>query len=203
MSAPARRAALRVIAAALLLGGCDPGAASWSPAVVAGTPSASATEPASVPAEASETAAPSSAPPTASPEPTESLPPTPRPAGYPPDALLAAEGGDPVAGEIGSYTWLNAGSDSPWLPGNPITVGAGETLTVTIEPAVNLEQWTASREVWQVLPGGGPTVGVGQGGPGQPITFTAPPAGTWALDVSVWFTGGRGSAAYYWKLEVR
>lgn len=203
MSTPARRAALRVIVAALVLGGCDPGAAAPSPPTVAATPSALTTTEASAPP------SPPSPPPTEIPVPTASAvptatpPPTPRPAGYPPDALLAAEGGDPVAGEIGSYTWLNAGSDSPWLPGNPITVGAGETLTVTIEPAVNVEQWTASREVWQVLPGGGPTVGVGQGGPGQPITFTAPPPGLWALDVSVWFTGGRGSAAYYWKLEVR
>ena len=35
----------------------------------------------------------------------------------PPAATLAAEGGDPVAGQLGSYTWAGGGSDSPWLPG--------------------------------------------------------------------------------------
>ena len=68
-------------------------------------------------------------------------PPSPRPAATParprlperpPDATLAADGGDGVAGQLGSYTWRGAGSDSPWLPGTPIAVGAGEPLTVRI-----------------------------------------------------------------------
>ena len=51
----------------------------------------------------------------------------------PPDASLAAEGGDPVPGQLGTFTWAGGGSDSPWLPGTPITVGAGESLTVTLD----------------------------------------------------------------------
>ena len=37
----------------------------------------------------------------------------------PPAATLAVEGGDPVAGQLGSFTWNGGGSDSPWLPGAP------------------------------------------------------------------------------------
>ena len=36
----------------------------------------------------------------------------------PPDAELAAEGGDPVTGQLGTYIWAGAGSDSPWLRGS-------------------------------------------------------------------------------------
>ena len=35
----------------------------------------------------------------------------------PPVASLAAEGGDPVVGQLGSYIWADGGSDAPWLPG--------------------------------------------------------------------------------------
>src|SRR6266576_2728071 len=45
-------------------------------------------------------------------------------AGQPPSAALAADGGDPVVGQLGTYTWLDGGSDSPWLPGTTIAVGA-------------------------------------------------------------------------------
>src|SRR3954452_7640141 len=38
----------------------------------------------------------------------------------PPEATLAVEGGDPVAGKLGTYIWADGGSDSPWLPGAPI-----------------------------------------------------------------------------------
>ncbi|MEA2610414.1 MAG: hypothetical protein QOG32_140 [Chloroflexota bacterium] len=48
----------------------------------------------------------------------------------PPDAALAAEGGDPVIGQLGSFTWGAGGSDSPWLPGAPLVVGVGERLRV-------------------------------------------------------------------------
>ena len=69
------------------------------------------------------------------PRPTRRRPPAPASsttAGAPPAATLAADGGDPAVGQLGSYTWLDGGSDSPWLPGTPLTVGAGEPLTVTI-----------------------------------------------------------------------
>ena len=62
----------------------------------------------------------------------------PRVAAEPPAASLAVEGGDPVVGQLGSFTWGDGGSDSPWLPGAPIPVGAGERLTVAIADGVGV-----------------------------------------------------------------
>ena len=61
----------------------------------------------------------------------------------PPEAALAAEGGDPVPGQLGSYTWDGTGSESPWLPGAPIAVGAGESLSVTLVPPTASGTWRA------------------------------------------------------------
>ena len=67
----------------------------------------------------------------------------------------ATEGGDPVTGSLGSFTWGDGGSDSPWLPGGEIAVGTGEQLTevpggyqcayATFDPASNA--WTK----WKLL----------------------------------------------------
>ena len=118
----------------------------------------------------------------------------------PPAATLAVEGGDPVAGQLGSFTWNEGGSDSPWLPGTPVDVGAGEVLTVTIADGVAVDDWSARR-----VPAG-TTDGVGAvrlGGGPAPVTFDAPAPGSWSVQVLVRFAGGLGSAAYYWQLTVR
>jgi hypothetical protein len=39
-------------------------------------------------------------------------------------------------------------------------------------------------------------------GSGEPITFDAPPSGSWSVGVSVLFVDNLGSAAYYWLIEV-
>lgn len=129
------------------------------------------------------------------------VPPTPEPPmAEPPAASIAVEGGDPVVGELGSFTWQNGGSDSPWLPGYPIRVGAGETLTLTLAEPLAFERWQVSyvprTELWSATP-----VSLGEGTAG-PTTFPAPPAGTWSVSVDVWFADGFGSAAYYWLVEV-
>jgi hypothetical protein len=117
----------------------------------------------------------------------------------PPPAALAAEGGDPVEGELGSFTWADGGSDSPWLRGSPITVGSGERLTVSIA-GVEVSGWSASR-----VPGGTDNgfgaVPLGSGA--APISFTAPGPGSWSIQVIVQFAGDLGSATYYWQLTVR
>ena len=47
---------------------------------------------------------------------------------------LAAEGGDPVDRPARDATpGATAGSDSPWLPGAPLAVGAGEPLSMTLD----------------------------------------------------------------------
>jgi hypothetical protein len=116
----------------------------------------------------------------------------------PPDASLAAEGGDPVVGQLGSFTWGDGGSDSPWLPGAPIRVGAGEPLTVTLDDGTAIAGWTAVRTPAKATSGAGAVAaGDGSGAIGLAITVT----GRWTLAVTVEFATG-GSATWYWQLEV-
>lgn len=129
--------------------------------------------------------------------------PTLHPAWLPPDARLSVEGGDPVTGDLGSFTWLNGGSDSPWLPGEPITVGVGEMLQLALEPPIAVQQWTAAREPWPLPVGASTPAQAGRGDLGDALSFAAPPPGIWSVQVSVRFTGNRGSATYYWRVEVR
>lgn len=118
----------------------------------------------------------------------------------PPTASLAAEGGDPVVGQLGSFTWNGGGSDSPWLPGAPLAVGAGERLTVTLTGGVGSADWSARRVPAGTANGSG---AVGLGGGPAPVAFAAPGPGSWSVQVLVRFAGGLGSAAYYWQFTVR
>jgi hypothetical protein len=128
-------------------------------------------------------------------------PPTPEPPiEMPPLASLAVEGGDPVVGELGSFAWQNAGSDSPWLPGSPMRIGAGEPLELSIAGEVGIDSWQVNYVPADDLDSITP-VGLGDGG-GAPITFSPPPPGTWSVHVGVRFADGLGSAAYYWSIEV-
>lgn len=117
----------------------------------------------------------------------------------PPAASIAVEGGDPVVGQLGSFTWDNSGSDSPWLPGNPIHIGSGERLRLVFADPVRLAGWTVSRAPAEA--NGSGVVGVAEGS-GEPVTFAPPPAGSWSVSVSVWFADSLGSASYYWLIEV-
>ena len=156
------------------------------------------------------TAAPSVArnqtvPPSPSPSPTRVPPPSASPpsvptAATPPEASLSAEGGDPVVGQLGSYVWGGGGSDSPWLPGAPIAVGAREPLAVTFAGGPPVARWSARRaRAGATSPIGAVPAG---GGPG-PIAVDAPASGSWTLAVTVEFAGGIGSATWYWRLDVR
>lgn len=115
----------------------------------------------------------------------------------PPAATLVVEGGDPVVGQLGTYTWAGGGSASPWLPGAPMAVGAQETLTLAVQPRVAISDWKARIA---------PAVGDGAGaiviatGTGSPV-LGAPKAGSWTLAVTVGF-GELGSATYAWRLDV-
>jgi len=169
-------------------------------AIVAG---ACATVPATVPA--SGTPAPSPAvttpsmvAPTPLTAPVSTIAPTVR--SEPPAASISVEGGDPVVGQLGTFTWGNGGSDSPWLPGSPVAVGTGEHLTVTIADGAGMATWSARRVPAGTSDGSG-AVGLGTGGP--PVSFEAPPVGSWSVQVAVDFDGGLGSATYYWHVTVR
>jgi hypothetical protein len=128
-----------------------------------------------------------------------SLPPDASPPAVPPTASLAAEGGDPVAAQLGTYTYADGGSDSPWLAGAPISVGAGEPLAVTLDPAVTIERWRAR---YVAADAGDPAGATGLGaGTGQ-VAFGAPPPGAWTVEIAVTFADGVGTASYFWQLDV-
>lgn len=119
----------------------------------------------------------------------------------PPQAMLAAEGGDPVVGQLGTYVWADGGSDSPWLPGAPIAVGAGEPLAVTLDGDALIESWTAIHvPATADGPAGAVTLGAGTGAASP--TFAAPGPGSWTVDLEVVFAAGVGSAHYAWRLDV-
>lgn len=116
----------------------------------------------------------------------------------PPAATLAAEGGDPVPGQLGSFTWGDGGSDSPWLPGAPITVGRGEPLGVALAGDAAVDTWrvqarpsTDDDAVFGVAEGDGD------------IAFSAPDVGTWSVAATVSFRGSSNTATYYWEVQVR
>lgn len=124
--------------------------------------------------------------------------PSPEPSAAPPTAALAVEGGDPVDGQLGSYTWRDSGSDSPWLPGTPITVGLGEPLAVAFPGSPAIGSWRVQARPAAAT---GPVVGVAEGD-GE-IAFTAPDVGTWSMAIIVTFGGGPDAATYYWEVRVR
>jgi hypothetical protein len=126
--------------------------------------------------------------------------PTPPSSAEPPAALIAVEGGDPVVAQLGSFTWGEGGSDSPWLPGASIDVAAGERLTVTLADGMGVADWTA-RRVQAGTSNGTGAVGLGEGL--APISFPAPPAGAWSVQIVVRFAADLGSATYYWQVTVR
>ncbi len=113
---------------------------------------------------------------------------------------MSVEGGDPVVGQLGTFTWADGGSDSPWLPGAPIKAAAGESVTVKLEGDVGIGGWTA-RRVPAGAEGGGGASGLAAGNSG-PVTFAVPPKGSWSVQVTVQFAGSLGSASYYWRLDV-
>jgi hypothetical protein len=117
-----------------------------------------------------------------------------------PAVTLTVEGGDPVTGELGSYTWGDGGSDAPWLPGAPITVGARETLTLSVEQdRPGVERWVVRYA--PIDAGPSPDAIESDAGDG-PAVFAPPPPGRWGLQLELWFEDGLGSAAYYWQIDV-
>lgn len=119
----------------------------------------------------------------------------------PPGASLAVEGGDPVDGEQGSWSWRGAASDAPWLPGFPIHVGANERLTFNLRGAVPIDTWQAARVPPSAVPGGDGAIGMAEGA-GPTVAFNAPPKGRWSLAVTVRFGDNLGDATYYWAVSV-
>ena len=171
---------LVLVAAAVLAAACGPGART--------TPTEAAAAPTSTPA----------ATVAASPTPVPSEAASPSTSALPPEASLAAEGGDPVVGRLGSFTWGGGGSDSPWLPGTPTAVGAGEPLTVTLAGETRIAAWTAVRAPVTSKTGAG-VVPAGEGS--GTIAFAVRVPGRWTVAVTIRFDGG-DAATWYWQLDV-
>ncbi len=117
----------------------------------------------------------------------------------PPAAALSVDGGDPVAGQLGPYTWGSTGTATGWLPGAPISVGDGETLLVTLDPPTDVATWSA-----RYVPAGSdsPSGALDLPGTGEVGAFRAPPVGRWTVEVSLVFGAGRGEARYAWEVTV-
>ena len=111
----------------------------------------------------------------------------------PPVARLAVPPAPATAGALGSYTWLGAGSDSPWLPGAAVSLPPGRVASVTFEPSLPFVSWrartgTASGDGLQLLAEGG----------GRPVEFVVPViARTVELTVDY---GSAGSVTWYWAV---
>jgi hypothetical protein len=131
--------------------------------------------------------------------PSPSLAVQPSVGGGPPAARLAAEGGEPVAGQLGTFAWGDGGSDSPWLPGSPLHVGAGERLVLALSPATAIGSWRARyTRAGAANPAGATSLGSGAGD----IALTAPARGRWTVEIAIDFAYELGSASYFWRLEV-
>jgi hypothetical protein len=114
-------------------------------------------------------------------------------------ARLAVEGGDPIEGQLGTYTWAGGGSDSPWLPGAPISAAPGEPMAIVLEPVVGVSAWRA-----RIVPAGadGPAGAQVLAEGSGPPRFEAPGGGAWTLEVQLTFAEGSGAASYAWALDV-
>jgi hypothetical protein len=137
---------------------------------------------------------------TGEPPATASTTPRPDAPSAPPSALLADADEVPVAGTLGSYTWGNGGSDSPWIIVGVDRAATGTgPWTMSFEPEVPVESWVAA---WAAIRDGRPgrVEGYEQGATG-PIMLTGPTGpGPWTLKVEVRVVGG-GSAVYFWRLK--
>lgn len=180
-----------VLLAALAVAGCGP-VGLPSPTAI-GAP---ATSPAASAAPGVGTSAPTLGPGPAE-QPTQE--PTEQPG--PPIASLVVAGGPPARGDLGSYVWDGAGSDSPWLvPPEAAGVRARGPYAVTVVPPLVIERWEAA---WARVGSNG--AGDPEGavtGDGAPVAVPGPAAaGTWSLMVDIRFAGGN-HAAWYWRVEV-
>jgi hypothetical protein len=143
----------------------------------------------------------------AGPAPSPSTPAGGPSAPTPPAAILSTPEGAQKEGEVGSYTYRGAGTDTPWLPADaldPFTVSADEPLTVRLQDDVAASSATGAvaaaddREGAALRP-------VRIVGPLATGGFEVPsqPTGSWVLFVELVYADGSGSGAYYWHLDVR
>lgn len=199
---------LAALVTAIVVAGCGTGglpspspAASTAVATPSGTtPSAGATPSATAPAT---TTPATTTPATVDPGATPAEPSLPGPSALegPPAALLAGTSGAPAEGELGSYVWAGAGSDSPWIVPPPVrAVRTAGPYAVTFRPQLRVGGWKAA---WAPVDGGaaGDPAGAREGDGGTILVDGPGLPGTWSLKVDVRFAAG-SHASWYWRLVV-
>jgi hypothetical protein len=123
----------------------------------------------------------------------------------PPAALLTVDGAPAVAGELGSYTYLGQGSDSPWLPATmlqPVEAGAGGRLVVRLANGEPIARGSA-RVAQAGDTEGTETEPLGLSQEQQAVVIVGPGPGSWVLAVELDYADEAGSGLYFWRLEVR
>jgi hypothetical protein len=151
----------------------------------------------------------------ASPSPTSGVPVSPpigpastTDASRPPAAFLAVNGQGRHPGELGTYIYRGAGSDSPWLPARslqPVAVPAGGRLAVRLADQRLIGAWSV--KVAPAADDQGVTARVLSAQPDvnrrwAVVDALAPPPGPWVLVVTVDYGDGSGSGSYFWLVEV-
>jgi hypothetical protein len=121
------------------------------------------------------------------------------PGDAPPDVALLVAGRDPLVGALGGYTWLDGGSDAPWLRGTPGGVSPDRPLQFGLARDLPIDTWSAAYAA-----GGDPFPGqlFPLAPSGSPLEVVPPPVGTWTVVLRLTFGQGLGEAAYYWSLTV-
>jgi hypothetical protein len=127
---------------------------------------------------------------------------TPRPTEVPgpPQVALAAAGSAPVDGALGTFTWDGAGSDAPWIvPSAVRAVGGRGPFSLTFQPPLSVERWSAT---WAPVAsdGAGAPVGGVAGTGAVLVVGSVPGPGTWGLAVRARFGAGR-EATWFWRVE--
>jgi predicted small lipoprotein YifL len=120
----------------------------------------------------------------------------------PPDAALLVPDGDPVVGQLGTYVWRDAGSDSPWLPGTPVELVGGRSILFGLRAAVPVETWAAAYADVRVEPGSVPR-SIPLQSLAVPLEVAPPPPGRWTVVLRVTFGDGLGEAGYFWLVTMR
>lgn len=134
----------------------------------------------------------------ATPGPTVQSPPA-QPGDAPPDVALLVAGRDPLVGALGGYTWLDSGSDAPWLKGTPGGVPPDRPLQFGLARDVPIDSWSAA---YAASGDPFPAKPIPLAPSGAPLEVVPPPAGTWTVVLRVTFGQGLGDAVFYWSLTV-